>query len=147
MGLERWARRRVRADRRGTAEARERARVLAQIQKEAAAAGATLQNDGKGGIDPTIALKLFREAKWRCPNEDCPDPKKEITLDHASGHPKEILADARARKDPKLRAAAKMPDPKDDDGLRVICAACHDRVHERERAIDAGKKPRPMPGA
>lgn len=122
-------------------------RVVRRIQREARAAGATLAHGGKGGIDPRVALKVFRRARYRCENPDCPAPRKGLDLDHQSGHPKEILEDPKARKDPGDRAAARAgDDPKDDRFLHVLCAKCHDRVHDRERAIDAGKKPRPMRG-
>lgn len=138
-----WARRAGPA--KGARAARE-AMVVRQIQREARRHGATLAHGGKGGIDPRLALRLFRRAHWRCENPNCPAPKKDLDLDHQSGHPKEIREDPKARRDPKARAAARDPDPKDDRFLHVICAACHDAVHNRERAIEGGKKPRPMPG-
>lgn len=136
-----WARRK-----RGGAGGKDDSMVVRQIQREAKEHGATLAHEGKGGLDPRLALKVFRRAKWRCENEDCPAPKKDLDLDHQSGHPKEIREDPDARKDPKARAAAAEPDPKDDRFLHVLCAACHDRVHDRERAIEKGKKPQPMRG-
>lgn len=123
------------------------AAVVRTIQREAKEAGATLAHGGQGGIDPRIALDLFREADWRCSNPKCPDPQVDLDLDHQSGHPKEILEDPAARKDPGDRAAARAgDDPKDDDYLHVICAACHDACHDRERAIEDGEEPDPMPG-
>lgn len=144
--IEGWARRKRGGPARDQARSKRKADAVRTIQREAKAAGATLAHDGKGGIDPAVALKVFRRAKWRCENPKCPDPRKDLDLDHQSGHPKEILEDPEARKDSKNRAAARDPDPKDDRYLHCICAACHDRVHDRERAIDDGKKPKPMRG-
>jgi hypothetical protein len=144
---DRWGLRKLKAARRELGDAVDKGAAVRTIQREAKEAGATLKNNGKGGIDPRLALKVFRRAKYRCENEDCPDPQKDLDLDHQSGHPKEIKADPKARKDPKAAAAARAPDPKDDKHLHVLCAACHDRVHDRERAIEDGKKPKPMRGA
>jgi hypothetical protein len=141
-----WARRRRRAALAKTARPAKDAAVVRTIQREAKEHGATLAHDGKGGIDPRIALKVFRRADWRCENPKCPDPKKDLDLDHQSGHPKEIKEDPEARADAKNAAASRDPDPKDDRFLHVLCAACHDRAHDRERAIDQGKKPKPMRG-
>lgn len=122
------------------------AAVVRQIQREAREHGATLAHGGRGGIDPRLALKTFRRGKWRCANPKCPSPKRKLDLDHQSGHPKEIREDPEASKDPKSMAAARDPDPKDNKFLRVICEKCHDRVHDREREIEDGKKPKPMRG-
>ena len=95
--LEGWARRKVKASRRAAGKAMSDAEVVATIQREAKAAGATLEKDGKGGVDPRIALTVFRRDRWRCSNENCPTPKKDITLDHISGHAKEIKKDPEAK--------------------------------------------------
>lgn len=137
--LARWAKRKAARD--GTDP------TVATIQKEAKAAGATLANDGKGGLDPAIALAAFRKAGWRCGNKYCPTPKEELDLDHSSGHPKEIFDSLKQWQNPKLRAAATKADgPKDDNYVSVLCAKCHDMCHERERALEAGNSPPPMRG-
>jgi hypothetical protein len=145
--LEGWARRKVKATCRQAARAKTGADVVATIQREAKAAGATLKNDGKGGLDPNLALRKFREAGWRCGNKYCPTPKEDLDLDHSSGHPKEIFESLKSWQNPKLRAAATKADgPKDDRFISVLCAQCHDVCHERERAIENGKNPPPMRG-
>ena len=120
--------------------------ALKKLRKEAKAAGATLENNGEGGLAPSLCLGIFRKGRWRCSNEDCPAPQKLITLDHISGHPEEIAAnpDARRRKDLQRGIAAGHVNK--PVALHVLCAACHDRVHNREREIGAGKKPEPMRG-
>lgn len=145
-----WARRRGRQQDKKNAGSAKANEVVQTIRKEAEEAGATLKNGGKGGLDPKLALKAFREADWKCENPNCPDPKKDLDLDHQSGHPMEIFEDPEAWKNPKARAAAKVGekgDKKDDRFVHVLCAACHDAVHERERALENGDEPPPMPGA
>ena len=142
-----WARAKKKASRHAAGRALSDAEVVATIQREAKAAGATLANDGKGGLDPHLALNRFRGAKWRCQNPYCPSPKEDLDLDHASGHPREIFDSLKSWQNPKLRAAATEADgPKDDRFVHVLCAKCHDAVHERERALEHGKQPPPMRG-
>jgi hypothetical protein len=142
-----WAKRRVEAKRDERHQNRQNPKVVEQIQREAKAAGATLAHDGKGGLDPKLALKVFRAAHWRCENPYCPTPKKDLDLDHWTAHPKEIFQDKDTIDDAKLRKGVKESGGKKDDRfVHAICAACHDRVHERERAIEKGKKPAPMRG-
>lgn len=146
-----WAFRRIKADRAAKvkASAKDRAdeaAVLAQIRKEAKENGVTLANDGEGGLPGARVLELLRAAKWRCENPKCPRPKKDLDMDHQSGHPLEIREDPEANKDPVARAAAAEKDPKADKFLHVLCKTCHDAVHDRERSIEQGKKPKPMPG-
>jgi len=77
--------------------------ALKKLRREAKAAGATLETNGEGGLPPSLVLGRMRRDKWRCTNEHCPNPKKNLTVDHISGHPKEIAQDpeARGRKDLK----------------------------------------------
>lgn len=144
-----WARR---SERQGTKDASKSARakkLVATIQREAKAAGATLSNGGKGGLDPALALKVFRRDKYTCTNEDCPTPKKDLDLDHISGHAKEIAEDPEARKNPKLKKGVELGHVNKADALHILCRACHvgkDGVHARENAIKDGKKPPPMRG-
>ena len=121
--------------------------ALKKMRREAKAAGATLDNNGEGGLAPSLALGVFRKGRWRCSNTECPAPKKNITLDHISGHPEEIAADRGARNRKDLKRGIAMGHVNKLDAMHVLCAACHDSVHDRERAIDADKKPPPMPGA
>jgi len=142
--FEGWAARKVVAARRKAGRAMlSEDEAVATIQREAKAAGATLKNNGKGGLDPNLALATFRKAKWACENPDCPEPKKLLDLDHFSNHPKEIFADPDASA--KLIKGAEFG-KKDNKFLHCLCAACHNRVHDRERALDEGKKPPPMRG-
>jgi 5-methylcytosine-specific restriction endonuclease McrA len=120
--------------------------ALRKIRREAKAAGATLKSDGEGGLRPSLVLGIMRRDHFRCTNEHCPDPKKDLTVDHISGHPKEIAADPEARKRKDLKRGIKLGHVNKLEALRTSCAVCHDAVHDRERQIDKGKKPTPMPG-
>jgi hypothetical protein len=120
--------------------------ALKKIRKEAKAAGATLKSDGEGGLRPSLALGVFRKGGWKCSNEDCPTPKKDLDLDHISGHPDEIAQDKGARNRKDLKRGIKLGHVNKIDALHVLCSRCHDACHNREREIDAGKKPDPMPG-
>ncbi len=129
---------------------RQHARIVRRIQREAKKHGATLAQDGKGGVDPRVALKVFRRDHWRCTNDHCPTPKKNITLDHISGHAKEIEADPEARDRADLKRGIKLGHIDDPAALHVLCEDCHTGkggVHARENQIEAGKKPSPMRGA
>jgi hypothetical protein len=141
-----WAARKGKEAVSDRAAAARKGEIVKTIQREAKKNGATLKNDGKGGLDPQIALDAFRAAEWRCENEKCPTPKEDLDLDHYTGHPKEIFedpdSDVRLRRD-----AAEMEGEKDDDYIHVLCAKCHDVVEQRERAIENGNKPPPMRGA
>jgi 5-methylcytosine-specific restriction endonuclease McrA len=141
-----WASRRKRAGRRRIGDAKAKGNVVATIQREAEKHDATLENDGKGGIDPAIALKVFRRDKWRCSNKKCPTPKKDITLDHISSHASEIFDSPASRNNAVLTAGAHKGHVDEVEALHTLCAACHDRVHQRERAIAENKSPPPMRG-
>jgi hypothetical protein len=146
----RWARRSERRATHENAKAMRAAKIVRTIQREAKENGATLANDGKGGLDPALALEVFRRDGYRCTNEDCPTPKKNLDLDHISGHAKEIEEDPKARKNPTLKKGVKLGHVDKAAALHVLCEACHTEskrsVHARENSIEDGKKPPPMRG-
>jgi hypothetical protein len=121
--------------------------ALKKLRKEARAAGATLETNGEGGLPSSLVLGRMRKDKYRCTNENCPDPKKDLTVDHISGHPKEIAADPGARRRKDLKRGIKAGHVNTMDAIHTICATCHDSVHDREREISKGEKPEPMPGS
>ena len=121
--------------------------ALKKLRREAKAAGATLETNGEGGLPPSLVLGRMRRDKWRCTNEHCPNPKKNLTVDHISGHPKEIAQDPEARGRKDLKRGIALGHVDNIDAIHTICARCHDAVHDREREIDKGKKPEAMPGA
>ncbi len=141
-----WARHRDKAKHQERQRDKQDPAIVKTIQKEAKAAGATLANGGRGGLDPRLALAVFRRDKFRCTVSGCNAPKNNIDLDHISGHPKEIQQDPKARDNPKLKAGIKAGHTSKMAALHVICEKHHNKAHERERAIDKGKTPAPMGG-
>jgi len=138
-----WARRRAEAEQKETAQAARKPEVVKKIQAEAKAAGATLASGGKGGLDPELALAVFRRDKFRCRVPGCKTPQEKLDLDHVSGHPKEIAHDPEA--DAWLKKQAKKPKRDNMDSLNVLCLRHHDLMHQRERAIEDGKEVPPSP--
>ena len=140
--LERWARRHARAATKEVGKAAGKQNLVATIQREAKAAGATLAHDGKGGLDPRLALKVFRRDHFACSVPNCKTPKDQADLDHIGGHAHELEQDPKAAA--WLKAEAEKGKENTPDGLHVLCKRHHDMVHQRDRAIEAGKKPPPM---
>jgi len=137
-----WARRRERASTKKNADAGKAADVIKTIQREAEEAGATLKNGGKGGLDPKLALKVFRREKYTCAVPKCKTAKKDLDLDHIGGHPLEIEDDPEA--DAFIKKAAKMGHKDSPKNIHCVCARHHDMFHDRERALEDDEKPRPM---
>lgn len=137
-----WARRKVKAERQQTAKTKTDADVVATIQREAKTAGATLKNDGKGGLDPNLALKVFRRDHFACGVPGCKTPKESADIDHIGGHAHELEQDPKAAA--WLKKQAEKGKENTLEGLHVLCARHHDMVHQRDRAIEDGKKPPPM---
>jgi hypothetical protein len=139
-----WARRRVKADRRAKSDAKDKA-VVEQIRSEAAEHGVTLANDGEGGLDPALALRVFQRDGWRCSIPGCTTAQEDLDLDHIGGHPHELLEDPEA--DEWLKQEAQKGKQDTEAGIHVLCLRHHDAVHTRERAIEQGDKPKPLPDA
>lgn len=119
-------------------------KIVAQIQAEAKKNGATLANEGRGGLDPRMALKVFRRDGWKCGVPKCTTAKENIDLDHIGGHPLELKDDPEAYEWLKKESEK----GKQDDGgkgLHVLCERHHDAVHSRERSIEQGNEPKPLP--
>ena len=137
--LERWARRHARAATRAVGKAGD---VVATIQREAKAAGATLAHDGKGGLDPRLALTVFRRDSFACSIPNCKTAQDQLDLDHIGGHVHELEQDPKAAA--WLKAEAEKGKQNTAEGLHVLCMRHHNLVHQRDRAIEHGKKPSPM---
>lgn len=144
---ERWAGRHQKRAARDVGGSGDAKQVVETIRREAKENGATLQHEGQGGVDPRIALKVFRRDHWRCSNEYCPTPKTDLTLDHISGHPGEIAHDPEAKNRKDLREGIRLGHVDDPKALHTLCAKCHDAVHEREREVGKGESPKPMRGS
>jgi hypothetical protein len=145
--FERWAGRHQKRAARDVRSGADAKKIIEKIRKEANENGATLQSDGKGGVDPKIVLQVFRRDKWRCSNEHCPTPKTNLTLDHISGHPSEIAHDPEAKNRKDLQEGVRLGHIDDPKALHTLCAKCHDAVHAREREVENGKSPKPMRGS
>lgn len=137
-----WARRRLAAVRTERAAAKKNPDIIATIQREAEENEATLASDGKGGLDPSLALEVFRRDEWMCQIPNCETPKEDLDLDHIGGHPHELLDDPEA--DAWLQEQAQKGKQDEPDGIHVLCLRHHDMVHQRERALEHGKEPPPM---
>lgn len=137
-----WALRQINAYRRRQASAVKKAKFVGKIRKEAAQHEATLARDGEGGLDPELALAVFRRDDYRCCIPGCQTPRDKIDLDHIGGHPREIKEDPQA--DKWLKAQAKKGKQNTLDGIHVLCLRHHDMVHDRERDIEEGEEPEPI---
>ena len=137
-----WASRQLMQTRSNRARAGRKASVIQTIREEAKAAGATLNRDGEGGLDPNLALEIFRRGKYQCSVPGCKTPKENVDLDHLGGHAEELSEDPKAKA--WLKAEAAKGKENTPEGLHTLCARHHDMVHQRERAIEDGNNPPPM---
>jgi hypothetical protein len=96
------------------------ARALERLRAEAAAAGATLAKEGKGGLPSSIALGVFRRDRYQC--KKC-GGREALELHHKADlkHP------------PSLRLA-RMSVGLDPKTIVVVCAKDHDRIHSADEA-------------
>ncbi|MFM2151575.1 MAG: hypothetical protein RL199_10 [Pseudomonadota bacterium] len=97
------------------------ARALERMRGEAAAAGATLAKEGKGGLPSSTALGVFRRDEYRC--------KKCGLRDNLELHHKGDL-----KHPPSLRLA-RMSIGLDPKTITVVCARCHDAIHQADEAL------------
>jgi hypothetical protein len=96
-------------------------RALERLRAEAAAAGATLAKEGKGGLPASTALGVFRRDEYRC--KKC-GLRENLELHHKGDlkHP------------PSLRLA-RMSVGLDPKTITVVCARCHDAIHRADEAL------------
>jgi len=137
-----WAQRKTTRARKLAVKAKSQADVVKQIQKEAKENGASLKNAGEGGLDPELALEVFRRASFTCQVPGCKTAKQDLDLDHIGGHAHELEQDPKAAA--WLKAEAAKGKQNTPEGLHAVCARHHDLFHDRERDIEQGEKPRPM---
>lgn len=140
--FERWAQRHQKRAARDVVNSASDKQVVETIRKEAKEKGSTLARDGEGGLDPRLALKVFRRDDYMCQVPKCKTARKKVDLDHLGGHVREIEEDPEASA--WLKEQAEKGKQNTPDGLHCICSRHHDLVHSRERAIDNGNKPPPM---
>lgn len=96
------------------------ARALERLRAEAAAAGATLAKQGKGGLPTSTALGVFRRDRYQC--KKC-SGREMLELHHKADlkHP------------PSLRLA-RMSVGLDPKTIVTVCERCHDRIHSADEA-------------
>lgn len=103
--------------------------ALRKTREEAKAAGATLATDGEGGIPPSQALGVFRRCEWKCMLCGGQD---DLSLHH-----KAHLENP----SPKMKRLGRRLEKNDPKSLVACCAACHDNVHNADRANVEGNEP------
>lgn len=92
--------------------------ALRRLRSEARSHGAKLRNGGKGGLSPSLVLHVMRRDEYQC--KVC-GTRKDIELHHKGGIVESEWLSKKGHKN--------VP-----NNLVTICAACHDRVHEKARA-------------
>lgn len=97
------------------------AKALERIQDEAAANGATLHSNGKGGLPSSTVLGIYRRDGWHC--HKC-GGKDDLTIHHKA----DVLAS------PYLRRLHQIAGRTDQRNLATICHKCHDAIHQEARA-------------
>ena len=97
-------------------------RALERLRAEAAAAGATLAKEGKGGLPSSTALGAFRRDEYRC--KKC-GGRAMLELHHKADlkHP------------PSLRLARMPKHGLDPKTITVVCDRCHDAIHRADEAL------------
>lgn len=140
--FERWAQRHQKRAARNVGKASQDQKIVETIRREAKEKGSTLARDGEGGLDPNLALKVFRRDDYQCQVPNCKTAREMVDLDHLGGHEHELEEDPEAAE--WLKEQAEKGKENTPDGLHCLCERHHDMVHERERAIDNGNKPPPM---
>lgn len=111
------------------------AAALKKIQSEARAAGSFLASGGKGGLDPSLVLGIMRRDKWRC--KACGELGSHENGGLSVHHKYQHLADPPEKK--KGLLANQQGRRNDPSQIAAICARCHDKVHEKDRAQHPGE--------
>jgi len=94
------------------------AKALERVREEAAAKGATLLTNGKGGLPPSLVLGEMRRDEYRC--KRC-GGREGLSLHHKGG----VVAS---------RWLAKKGHSGDFNNVTTICGKCHDAIHQQARA-------------
>ena len=118
--LAKWADREQRRDDRAAEDglSKEEAKALQTMRREAKEAGSTLATGGKGGLPPSLVLKVMRRDKYAC--KVC-GTQKGLGVHHKGG----VVASEWLRK----KGHKNHP-----NNLVTICVDCHDNVHDKARA-------------
>lgn len=105
-------------------------KALWTLRKEARQAGSLLSTGGKGGLDSTLVLGVMRRDKYKCKACGEPGTKENggLGVHHKNDHLEE------PKKKAKERWLEQHGQRNKENAIVAICARCHDRVHEKDRA-------------
>lgn len=122
--LQTWQRDKARRERDRPELSREERHALHKIRMEAKAHRARLASQGRGGLSPSLALTIFRRDDYTCKvcgrrGEDSGG----LQLHH-KGH----------LQNPASAWLAKKGKSNETNNIVTICAACHDSLHDADRA-------------
>lgn len=99
--------------------------ALQKLQKLAKKAGATLANDGKGGLPPSLVLHVMRRDEFRC--HRC-GKSQDLIVHHKGG----IV---------RSKKLSDMGHKNVPQNIVTVCESCEDAQHEqaREDGVDASQ--------
>lgn len=113
----------------------EERKALIKIREGARKAGSYLASGGEGGLPPSLVLGVMKKANWRC--KVCGElGSKEnggLSIHHKNQHitaPKERM---------KGMLAIEQGRKNDPSQIVAICATCHDKIHQKDRAEFGGE--------
>jgi 5-methylcytosine-specific restriction endonuclease McrA len=92
--------------------------ALRNMRKEAKLRGATLHDNGEGGLPSSLVLGVMRRDKYKC--KRC-GTRKDLTMHH-KGH----------LKNPTSRWLAKKGRESDPNNIVTLCVNCHDAIHQED---------------
>lgn len=101
----------------------EERKALGKLRREAKQAGAKLKNGGKGGLSPSLVLKVFRRDGFTCKKHGDKGQGDfgGLELHHKGGIVESEWLSKKGHKN-------------EPNNLVVICAKGHDEVHEKARS-------------
>jgi len=101
-------------------------RALENLRQEAKDAGATLANNGEGGLPSSLVLGTMRRDEWKC--KKC-GRQADLSVHH-KGH----------LENPVSRWLKKKGKSNDENNITTICANCHDDIHNEDRERGEGEE-------
>lgn len=115
------------------------ANALKKLQAAAKAQGCILSSGGKGGLQSSLVWHVFKrdaeDGEFRC--KVCGDIGTEDNGGLGVHHKYQHITDPKARaKGVRANEEGRRNDP---NQLIVICATCHDKVHQKDRAENPGE--------
>lgn len=96
---------------------REERKALHNLRKEAKEHGATLESNGKGGLNPSLVLTVMRRDDYTC--KRC-DKNQHLTVHHKGGIVESKWLSQKGHKN-------------EPQNIVTLCADCHDQIHEQAK--------------